>query len=40
MVEDSGTNEHNEMALAQAISYAIIDYFNQYTYASVTAKMI
>ncbi len=28
------------MALSQATSYAVMDYFNQYTYASVTANMI
>ncbi len=34
------TTETNSLALAQATSYAIMDYFNQYTYAEVTANMI
>jgi len=40
VVEDSGSSDHKRMALAQATSYAVMDYFNQYTYASVTANMI
>jgi len=40
VIEDSGSDEHNKMALTQATSYAVMDYFNQYTYASVTANMI
>ena len=40
VVEDSGSDEHNRMALTQATSYAVMDYFNQYTFASVTANMI
>ncbi|MGB5911337.1 MAG: hypothetical protein WBH31_09110 [Promethearchaeia archaeon] len=34
------TEETHRLALAQASSYAIMDYFNQYTYAEVTANMI
>ncbi len=34
------TDETNSWALAQATSYALMDYFNQYTYAEVTANMI
>ncbi|KKL67514.1 hypothetical protein LCGC14_2134220, partial [marine sediment metagenome] len=34
------TTERNSLALAQATSYALMDYFNQYTYAEVTANMI
>ncbi len=34
------TAERNSLALAQATSYALMDYFNQYTYAEVTANMI
>ena len=34
------TTKTNNLALAQATSYAIMDYFNQYTYAEVTANMI
>jgi len=34
------TDETNSLALAQATSYAIMDYFNQYTYAEVSANMI
>ncbi|KKL15557.1 hypothetical protein LCGC14_2504410, partial [marine sediment metagenome] len=30
----------NSLALAQATSYAVMDYFSQYTYAEVTANMI
>jgi len=40
VVEDSGSSEHSRMALTQATSYAIMDLFNQHTYASVTANMI
>ncbi len=40
VVEDSGSDDHKRMALTQATSYAVMDYFNQYTYASVTANMI
>ena len=40
VVEDSGSSDHSRMALSQATSYAVMDYFNQYTYASVTANMI
>ncbi len=34
------TEETHNLALAQATSYAIMDYFNQYTYAEITANMI
>jgi len=34
------TDETNSLALAQATSYAIMDYFNQYTYAEISANMI
>jgi len=34
------TDETNSLALAQATSYAIMDYFNQYIYAEVSANMI
>jgi len=34
------TDETNNLALAQATSYAIMDYFNQYTYAEISANMI
>ena len=34
------TDETNSLALAQATFYTIMDYFNQYTYAQVSANMI
>ena len=34
------TEETSRLALAQATSYTIMDYFNQYTYAEVSANMI
>ncbi len=34
------TTETSSLALAQATTYAIMDYFNQYTYAEVSANMI
>ncbi|KKM73838.1 hypothetical protein LCGC14_1406410, partial [marine sediment metagenome] len=34
------TRERNSLALAQATFYSLMDYFNQYTYAEVTANMI
>ncbi|MBA7632675.1 hypothetical protein ES703_40227 [subsurface metagenome] len=34
------TDETNSLALAQATSYAIMDYFNQYTYAEISSNMI
>ena len=34
------TEETRRLALAQATSYTLMDYFNQYTYAEITANMI
>jgi len=34
------TDETNSLALAQATSYAIMDYFNQYTYAEISSNLI
>ncbi|MBA7628165.1 hypothetical protein ES703_35641 [subsurface metagenome] len=34
------TEETNNLALAQATFYTIMDYFNQYTYAEISANMI
>jgi hypothetical protein len=34
------SEETNRLALAQSTSYAIMDYFNQYTFAQVSANMI
>ncbi|MBA7484894.1 hypothetical protein ES707_20425 [subsurface metagenome] len=34
------TDETNSLVLAQATSYAIMDYFNQYTYAEISSNMI
>jgi hypothetical protein len=34
------TEETHQLALAQATQHAVMDYFNQYTYAEVTAHMI
>ena len=34
------SDETSRLALAQATSYTIMDYFNQYTYAEISANMI
>ncbi len=40
IIPDSGSDEEQRIGLAQSSSYAIRDYFNQYTFACTTAQMI
>ncbi|KKN42980.1 hypothetical protein LCGC14_0707860, partial [marine sediment metagenome] len=40
IVPDSGSEEHQRIALTQATAYSIMDYMNQYTFAKTTADMI
>ena len=40
VIADSGSDDDTRLSLSQATSYAIMDYFNQYTFAQTTAEMI
>ncbi|KKM50791.1 hypothetical protein LCGC14_1555860, partial [marine sediment metagenome] len=40
IIPDSGSKDHERLALSQATAYGIMDYMNQYTFAHKTAEMI